>query len=123
MGAAASRELEMAQGQVKRLTRDIQRIGSSLQLSECKLGAVQREALALQSTKDELKLAQQELNATSADLIKARREARELPRVVQKLAVSQQFYHKLLRVGFLIIYGRLYHQNNRHLHNKLLLYQ
>ena len=44
MGAAASRELEVAQSQAKRLSAELQRVSAALMTKETKLSAVEREA-------------------------------------------------------------------------------
>lgn len=89
MGAGASRELELAQGQVKRLSSEMQRLTASLQARESKLSDVLREASEMRKYKDQLAVARRDLDAASADLRAARRAAHELPGVSAELQTAK----------------------------------
>ena len=73
MGVAASAELEQAQGQVKRLTVEMQKLSTALKGKESALSAVTREALELRQHKDKTADVQLELSRTAEELRAARR--------------------------------------------------
>ncbi len=85
MGVAASAELEQAQGQVKRLTVEMQKLSTALKGKESALSAVTREALELRQHKDKTADVQLELSRTAEELRAARREAQQLPSVSAQL--------------------------------------
>lgn len=85
MGAGASRELEQAQMQVKRLSSEMQRLNATLLARESKLSDVQREASQLRQYQEQLAITRRELDVASADLRSARRAAHDLPSVSAEL--------------------------------------
>lgn len=78
MGAAGSRELEQAQGQVKRFAAEMQRLTTSLQAKESALGAVAREVTELRAYKEILQTTKRELDASAAELRAERRKSHDL---------------------------------------------
>ena len=89
MGGAASRELEMAQSQVKRLTVEVQRARTSMQQKESAMGAMKMEIGRLSGFRDELDVTRRNLESTSAKLLRAKRDAHEVENLADQLATSR----------------------------------
>ena len=85
MGASGSTagasfaELRTAQAQVKRLAADVGKFKSAVAAKDSALSGAKREMAVLAGVRTELGATRQELQATSLQLLKAKRATHELP--------------------------------------------
>ena len=83
MGGGHSRELEAAQGHVKRLLKDVKRLGVELETSQKHLSKARTEASELPTLRSSLSTVQMELNA-------AKGASAEVPRLKQQVASARE---------------------------------
>lgn len=90
MGGSASRELEMAQSQVKRLTLELQKASQKLQKQQSSDALAAAALAAEQSLKQELQAKMKQLESTQGELSTLRGISSDLPRFKQEVAAARE---------------------------------
>ena len=86
MGAGSSRELEAAQSQVKRLTKQLKLLNTELNGSRSRLGVVEKEAVQLKEVQTDL----QKTRHALSEATQRAREASDIPMLKQEVANAKQ---------------------------------